>query len=309
MNQLIGTSAYQNATSEQKAKMINDIMSGSRAVAKQSFGSTSKLASAGKAVANGILPSLTTTGKVTTGSSTVLAPGLDANSASILKQYGSMSAADRSKALMASNDAKFKFDQAKYNNDKANGKINPVQDINRRAALAKEQIGANFNPTVRSLYGLSKSKLATYLSQNPNSQDTVNQLLAYDKALVDAGITSKSKYATGVTSSSRSSSTRTTRASSVRSVSTRTSRSGVTRTRSSTGRVASTSAATKSAVNALNSATKSSISSTSAFNKKVTSAKVSGAKAHLPSGKAKGVKIAAFKKVSAAPKISMKRRT
>lgn len=126
---------------------------------------------------------------------------LDQPSRVTLAKFGAMSTTDRTKAFNSQPSAEYQYNLAKYNNDKANGALTQAQDIKTQAALAKEQVGSQFNKNVRDLYSLSKTQIYDFVTTDSNGSKIASDLQAYDKALVDAGIIAKGKFAGGVGSS------------------------------------------------------------------------------------------------------------
>ncbi len=59
--------------------------------------------------------------------------------------------------------------------------------------LKKLKVGINYDDDTVNVYGLSQDKIADYLDQNP-SDALVSKLYEYDQALIDAGVTKKSKF-------------------------------------------------------------------------------------------------------------------
>jgi hypothetical protein len=107
-----------------------------------------------------------------------------------LKKYDEMDADQRKQWFNTENDAEFKYAAAKFENDLAEGKISKIQEIGRRKSLAKEEIGSKFSKEVRDLYyQLGKADLYDYVTKAKNGQQLADDLLAYDQALYDAGLT------------------------------------------------------------------------------------------------------------------------
>jgi hypothetical protein len=169
LNQLIGTPAFQNATPAQQSTMMNNVVSGQRDLTKQSFGNAAKLTAAGKAAKNGTLPSVSSNGKVTNGTSK--------------SDYYSSPAAEY-KALLD------KYNQSIKNNSYGS----QAARITAEKTLAKAQIGSTFDKAIRDAYGLSSKDLYNYVHNDPNGNAIVQQVLNYGDALVNAGIESKNKF-------------------------------------------------------------------------------------------------------------------
>lgn len=205
--QLFNSPDYQNADAATKSKMIGDVVSGQRDVAKQAYGSATKLSSAGKAVQQGRLPVVNAKGNAST-SANGISPNLPAQYKATLQQYANMSTDQRNKVFATQNDAQYKYDLATYQNKLAAGKLDMAQQIRGTQTLKKDQIGSNYSQTVRQVYSLSKAEINNYLSGLPSDQANAlyNQLISYGDALVSGGIDKKNKIS-GVGSGSGSSST------------------------------------------------------------------------------------------------------
>lgn len=138
---------------------------------------------------------------------TTIAKGLDPVSKNTLTKYNAMSPADRAKTFNAQTSAEYQYDLAKYNNDKAKGTLTTAQDIKTQGTLRKEQVGSIYPKNVRDLYALNKTELYTYLTTNDGKTDKAKiakQLIAYDQALYNAGISSTLKFKNGIAPSSGS---------------------------------------------------------------------------------------------------------
>jgi hypothetical protein len=76
--------------------------------------------------------------------------------------------------------------------------MSDVQKYAAQKALAKLRIQAPFPSDVISLYGMSKANTYNYLTTRKNTQKLADQLVAYDKALYNAGLTKYQKYRNGL---------------------------------------------------------------------------------------------------------------
>jgi hypothetical protein len=124
----------------------------------------------------------------------------------VLSKYNGMNSTERDKWFNDTPDAEYKYNLAKYNNDKASGSVNSIESISRQKTLAKEKVGSVFPKTVRDLYGLSKADAYNYLTTPEKGVDKkklTDQLIAYDKALNGAGLTAYLKYKNGVAPSAK----------------------------------------------------------------------------------------------------------
>jgi hypothetical protein len=222
LNQLINTSTFKNATPQQQQKMIADTVSGQRNLAmSQMPNSAVKLTGAGKAAKDSNAPTIGADGKVHAGGTADLNPNVPGDQQKILKAYAAMSSSDRTKAAYSQPNFDYNYAVAKYANDKANGSLSKAADITARAAIDKANVGKNYSKDVRDLYGLSKAQIDGFITTDPNGKTYANQLLAYDKALHDAGLTSSLKFKNGFGTTTTSSSGKKTYASGASSGSTK----------------------------------------------------------------------------------------
>jgi hypothetical protein len=85
---------------------------------------------------------------------------IDKHSQKVLNEYNTLDAATRKSKAYKENDYDYKVAQAKYDNDKANGSLTRVQDINRKQQLTKAKIGKDYSKDIRDIYdGLDKSEV------------------------------------------------------------------------------------------------------------------------------------------------------
>lgn len=295
---IIDSSAYQTLSDAEKAKKLSDARTAVADLAQRNFletnglhqfakGPTNKLE---KGLSNGTLDITSfaksnSSGSKTGSSTTALSSSLDSSSKDTLTKYDSLTATDRKKFLASSNDAEYKYQLAKYKNDKASGNVSDIQDLSRQKALTKAKIGASVSKDARDLYSMSKAQIYDYITKSPNGNKLARELQSYDQSLLDAGLTSYLKFKTGMAPAAKKASTG---------------------RRSSGGRRASTAkarstgtTATKSSLAALTKASKASTSMTSALNKKVASVKVASvSKRGLPTMKKGSKGITAYKKPS-----------
>lgn len=86
----------------------------------------------------------------------------------------------------------------KYNQDKADGSISDIKDISAQQTLNRLKVQSTYSQDIVDLYGLSKSKIDTYLKQSPRGGELFNQLIQMDDAIVQAGGNSKFRDSKGV---------------------------------------------------------------------------------------------------------------
>jgi len=120
--------------------------------------------------------------------------GLDEESTKTLDRFDGLTPKAKDAVLAREKDAEYKLLQAKYNSDKADGTLSAVDEIKRHQALAKAQVGSNFDKNTRDLFGLNKTQVYNYITNDPNGKKFADQLLAYDDALTQAGLQAKNKF-------------------------------------------------------------------------------------------------------------------
>jgi len=108
--------------------------------------------------------------------------------------YSSSSTTD----LRSSPEAEYKAAKEKYEQDKKDGKISGVKDVERVRALKKLEVGSTYDKDLRDLYSLSKQQIYDYVTTNPDGNKLVAQLSEYDQKLHDAGLTPSLKFKTGI---------------------------------------------------------------------------------------------------------------
>lgn len=204
-SQLIQTPEYKALSDVQKAAALNKLRTDSTALAQTNFVQTnnlavsdSKLTNSQKDLASGNPLSSYTKQTATKGTGTTskitINPSLDSSSKSTLQRYSSMSAADRLNSFAKDPKAQYQYDQAVYNNKKANGSLSLAQDLAAQSKLQKESIGSKYSQDTRSLYGLSKTQLLSGVQSGAISKDQLNQVIAYGDDLANSGLTSQNKF-------------------------------------------------------------------------------------------------------------------
>jgi hypothetical protein len=122
---------------------------------------------------------------------------LSANSKHLLTKFGKTE--KREKWFAENNDAEYEYYKAKYENDKANGEISKIEDVKRRRLLKKDEVGSKYMKDTRDLYSLSKEQILDYISNDKEKgQKLSEELLAYDRALYDAGLSKYLKFKNGL---------------------------------------------------------------------------------------------------------------
>lgn len=113
---------------------------------------------------------------------------LGGNSKTILKGYNNMDTDQRQKWFDSANDNEYKYQQAKYENDKANGTLTKAEDARAKYDLAQAKVGSSYTKEVRDLYSLNKTELYSLLTSDPKGQELANQIVAYGDQLESAGL-------------------------------------------------------------------------------------------------------------------------
>lgn len=112
----------------------------------------------------------------------------------LLAKYDTMDERERDDYIRTNNDAEYKLALANFANDKAEGKLSRVEEMRRKNELSKKQVGAGFDKDVREFYELSKGDIEDYITGNNDGEEVAKKLLAYDDALVKAGVIEKNKF-------------------------------------------------------------------------------------------------------------------
>lgn len=167
LNKLIDSPQYKSANPQQKSKLVGDVVSGNRELGEAAIPGTkqsAKPSSNAKAADNNRLPTINSTGGVTT----------------------AVSKKDDPRAAYQA--ANLKFQQGVKD-----GSISSVDQSIQLPKLARQNIESNYSSDVTDLYSQSAQKIADYLNANPNSKLS-NDVQKLDNQLVNAGIISKSKF-------------------------------------------------------------------------------------------------------------------
>ena len=78
-----------------------------------------------------------------------------------------------------------------YNSDKKAGRISDVQDMKKQSELNRLKAQANSSQDAVDLYGQSYKNIVSFVTKNKNGSKLWEEVKALDKAMVDAGYTSK----------------------------------------------------------------------------------------------------------------------
>lgn len=208
-NGAIKSDAYKQLDDTGKANMLNKVRQDATKLAQRQYIADNNLGTFNKQASTGVSAmgqghadyssyanssSSTSTG----GTKVKLAPNLPSQYANTLNKYSDTTT--RSKAFQTDPKAEYQYNQAKYQNDVANGTLTTASKIRAENSLAKDKVGSNYDKNTRDIYSLSKNEIATYVNGQPNGDKVANDLVSYDQALYQAGIISKPKFSKGSTS-------------------------------------------------------------------------------------------------------------
>lgn len=104
-------------------------------------------------------------------------------------------------------------ESTRIQNDLNSGKITQAQAYKANLGVKRVAVGSQFDKNVTDLYGLTKNQINNFVKNSPDGGNLMNQLVAYDKALYDAGITSSLKFKSGTAAKSSRGGARVARAS------------------------------------------------------------------------------------------------
>jgi hypothetical protein len=198
------TASYKSATPEKQKTMLTSLKSSVTSANKRVYSAEHNIplkkqaTKAEQAVISGQLPK---TRASKSGTTTEISSKIDPHSQHILREYDNLDSDTRDKKVHSETDYEYKVALAKYENDKANGKLTDAEDIKRSKSLAKAKVGKVYPKDVRDLYSLSKTDLYNYLTtpeKGKDKQKMSKQLEAYDTALYNAGLISYRKFKTGI---------------------------------------------------------------------------------------------------------------
>ena len=122
------------------------------------------------------------------------APGLPRQHVDFLSRVATMSDEQKEKVKYDEPDFEYKQALANYENDKLKGKISKAEEIKKQGELLKMKVGSTYNKEVREFYGLNKTQLYNYLTNDPNGQAIADQIIALDDAMVANGAIAKNKF-------------------------------------------------------------------------------------------------------------------
>lgn len=204
-NKITTDPGYSKLSDEEKQKALRNSLSDINAVQKADFVATNRQDLFGgikltkdqrKIVQNqsGVSPTdyLSATGS--TGLLKDLPKNISGDSKSVLSQYDTMSSDDRKKAFNTQKDAEYKLAAAQFEKDNLNGTMTTAERIRRQNEVDKLKVGSAYDKNTRDIHSLGKQDVWDLVSSDKNGQAIVDQLIAYDDALVKAGVQTKSKF-------------------------------------------------------------------------------------------------------------------
>lgn len=116
--------------------------------------------------------------------STTLRPvGLSEESTKTLNKYDRLTPKGKDTVLSRTKNAEYQYEKAKFESDKLDGKLSTTEEITRKQQLDKMQVGSEFDKSVRDIYGLNKTQIFKYITENPDGKKIANQLIAYGDSL------------------------------------------------------------------------------------------------------------------------------
>lgn len=118
-------------------------------------------------------------------------------SASTLRTVAGMSDSDRKKWLNEPGH-EYEYEYAKYEKDFREGKLNSVEDFEKRTTLGKLKISSQFSKDAVELYGMSKANIQAFLAAHPDQQSVYEKAVALDAELVKTGYAKSAKFKYGL---------------------------------------------------------------------------------------------------------------
>jgi hypothetical protein len=105
--------------------------------------------------------------------------GLDSKTRKILDKYDRLTDKGRDNYFNNNKSAEAEYTAAKYESDKADGKLSRVEEIRRRQEVEKAAVGSSYDKEIRDIYGLSKSEIYTLVSTDPDGKSIADRLIKY----------------------------------------------------------------------------------------------------------------------------------
>jgi hypothetical protein len=123
-----------------------------------------------------------------------LPDNLDPAASQVLNRFNRLTNEGERKVLIRERDAEFKKQAADFMRKDAAGELSTADKLNAQGKLRKGAVGQAFSKDIRDLYDVSLETLMEYLDSDPNGKTLYDELLAYDRALVTAGLRKTSKF-------------------------------------------------------------------------------------------------------------------
>ena len=109
-------------------------------------------------------------------------------------KFDRMTTTGKDKYIQEHNGAQYEYNKAKYESDLKSGTLNDIEKVKRQKELSKDKVGSNYDKNTRDLYGMAKADVFDYISSDTQGNALAKKLLAFDDALVKAGVIAKSKF-------------------------------------------------------------------------------------------------------------------
>lgn len=126
-----------------------------------------------------------------------LPDGLSETSSRLLARHSGLTDNAREKQLYEKNDYEFSLKLAQFERDKLSGKLTKKEEFDRQGELYKSRVGSVFSKDARDLYSMSRERIEQFAMQNGIPMEIYKQMLALDKAEVEAGLRKYHKLAGG----------------------------------------------------------------------------------------------------------------
>jgi hypothetical protein len=188
--ELIKTQEYKTLSDEDKAKALKNLSSDISAVEKREYAAEHSLGQ--------YSPGFTGKERKLTSNQKRIAKGTIK-----LTSYARSSDDTDSSEYYDAPDAEYKVALERYEQDKSEGKITKVKNIERSRELQKLKVGSKFDKNVRDLYGMNKSQIYQFITTDAEGKKFADSLAAYDKALYDAGLNNSLKFKNGFAPAAR----------------------------------------------------------------------------------------------------------
>ncbi|TWW09818.1 hypothetical protein E3A20_10500, partial [Planctomyces bekefii] len=206
-SELIKNPQFQQLTDEQKKSNLDRLSQDIKAVEKRKYmadnqvgvydsnyqGKDQKLStSQSNIITNGVDTSKYL--KSTDSKASEIPAGMNGYDVQTLERFAGLDAQGKDDVIRKESDAEYKLAVAEYERDKKLGKISKVEDIKRSKDLKRAEAGKSYPKEIREFYSLNKGEIYNYISSQPDGKEVADKLIAYDDALVKAGVIEKNKF-------------------------------------------------------------------------------------------------------------------